>query len=538
MAISGKIVSLKDGQDLNIFPETAARAVYMSNGKTLEDALKDVADGGSIGSCSISYEETSESILMNYPDMIEKVNEIDLKVEQKTSDYISLREFENYKIESTNDWTLALKNAFDYCYRNNIKELLIHTEIGISSTITIPNTGITIRGINRSISKIYPLNTMDTLLYKDNTMVSNITIHDIDFNAKYLVDNIINVEKAKGLVIYHCNFTRFRNSAIYLDNKQSDTGAFIYECEIYKNYIRGCVDGEENLINPDYHIYLGKSVSDNVIKDNIFANSKLAFINVLNGNNNSILNNHFYAYPSPSYSPVYFIESYGACVINQNYFDTPIKGIYHYGSDFQCCNNLFFWNKSTTEKINAIGIVCEKYPNYPIGKNIIANNLFNFGSNVTLEYDVKMDEYDKKTCYVEGNVSEATNKINEYGLSIYSKKILDDRNNRALNIDIFSNGDVYLKRTDTTNSDVLNQIILNDTFINITVAGKTLKVDSTKDYIQYNNKTYLPIQKGSSSPIGNVTPIEQCQFYLDTSSKELYFSFGTSNTDWLKLTRS
>ena len=65
--ITGKIVSLKDRENGAIFPQTSAQAVYMDNGKTLEE----LTDQG------IFFSETTDVIQLSKPEIIEKVNSIE-----------------------------------------------------------------------------------------------------------------------------------------------------------------------------------------------------------------------------------------------------------------------------------------------------------------------------------------------------------------------------------------------------------------------------------------------------------------------------
>lgn len=120
MATVGKIVTLHDANG-NIFPETAAKAVYLENGKTVEDVLKDGVSGGTgTGGCSISYEETSESIILNNTDMIAKIGELDEELSYiEDSMMINVKKF-GAKGDSITDDTLAIQNANDYCFDNNL----------------------------------------------------------------------------------------------------------------------------------------------------------------------------------------------------------------------------------------------------------------------------------------------------------------------------------------------------------------------------------------------------------------------------------
>ena len=65
MAIeTGKMVILKDGNNENIFPKSSSQAIYMSDGRTLES----LTDEG------VFFEENSDIIELNKPEMVKKIN--------------------------------------------------------------------------------------------------------------------------------------------------------------------------------------------------------------------------------------------------------------------------------------------------------------------------------------------------------------------------------------------------------------------------------------------------------------------------------
>lgn len=66
MPISGRIVALKDKSNNNIFPTTSSEGVYMDNGKTLEQLTEQ----------SIFFDQPSEMIQLEKPEIIEKINNI------------------------------------------------------------------------------------------------------------------------------------------------------------------------------------------------------------------------------------------------------------------------------------------------------------------------------------------------------------------------------------------------------------------------------------------------------------------------------
>lgn len=150
MPMEGKIVTLQDING-NIFPQTTAKAVYMSNGKTVEEAIK-AGGGGGTGTCSITFEETSESIVMNNPDMISKISELDKglvninsELEQITTSIgIELIKYKNIAENNNGDWTKAIDKAIeDYKGIQNVlvnggKLLFPPYSLSLKSPLIIP----------------------------------------------------------------------------------------------------------------------------------------------------------------------------------------------------------------------------------------------------------------------------------------------------------------------------------------------------------------------------------------------------------------
>ena len=176
----------------------------------------------------------------------------------------------------------------------------------------------------------------------------------------------------------------------------------------------------------------------------------------------------------------------------------------------------------------ATGIKITKSDSHNCRNFVITDNKFDFGENVTLTHDVEIDDYYTQYAYISGNVSNAQNQINNY----YEKKIFD-RNNREMLFQIFSNGSVYISRKDQNGSDK-NVIQLEDDVITLKNGNTTFQLKN--GHMTVNNLPITPLIKGSGSPMSKVAPIQQGQLYLDTTTNAFYISYGTNNTQWIKLT--
>lgn len=113
--IIGKIVSLKDLENRAVFPQTSSEAVYMDDGKTLEELTNE----------GVFFGEDSDVVQLNKPEIIDKVNS---KLEKIT---INIKEF-GAKGDGITDDTQAIQNAI-----NKVKE---------NGTLFIPDGVYMIKG--------------------------------------------------------------------------------------------------------------------------------------------------------------------------------------------------------------------------------------------------------------------------------------------------------------------------------------------------------------------------------------------------------
>lgn len=183
MAISGKIVSLKDNKDLNIFPETSAAAVYLENGKTLEESV-------------ITYKESDKSIIMNNPDMIQKINDMSTeleKIENKFNHEVSINEF--YE----DDFTLALIKAI------NIPNI---SKINIDGNYIV-KTGYRFENINNI--------TIDghcNLVFENDIEILYEFFNCKNLNLKGININVANFSNYKAIVLNECINPKLENIEI------------------------------------------------------------------------------------------------------------------------------------------------------------------------------------------------------------------------------------------------------------------------------------------------------------------------------------
>lgn len=107
MTINGKIVTLKNDKDANIFPETAASAVYLYNGNSVEDSI-------------IRYRDSVNGVEVIRPDIVEKISTIEYNMERFDSRLGNLvqefHEHENMAVLSQ----LSESEAGELLFKDNV----------------------------------------------------------------------------------------------------------------------------------------------------------------------------------------------------------------------------------------------------------------------------------------------------------------------------------------------------------------------------------------------------------------------------------
>lgn len=104
---SGKIVVLKDKNNQNILPKTTSLGVYMKDGKSLEE----------LSSEGVYYEETLDTIQVNRPEIIDKVNTIEsglISVNSQLEQIVIQPEFINKDLTE-------LQNAIDKALAKSLR---------------------------------------------------------------------------------------------------------------------------------------------------------------------------------------------------------------------------------------------------------------------------------------------------------------------------------------------------------------------------------------------------------------------------------
>lgn len=430
---------------------------------------------------------------------------------------------------SDNDWTAAIEKAIEDTTISPSRKLFIHSgTFEVSREIKLPNVPISIVGINRATTVIRAMAECNNIFYKDSELVIGTKFENLCFDCNYKT-NFMYIDRLKEFEMVDCFVYRFKEYAIDINYTGTAPGAINYGYKIKNNQFRGCFDGEPRMVVPKYCVRLRGGCSDNVFDGNTFVNVSDCFIEDYSGGNDRITNNHFFSYPAPTYCPEAFIKSSQAIIIDNNYFDSPTLGILHQGDDFAIRNNFFYWSRADFGSYSAKGIKITKNASHNCRNFIISNNKFDHGDNVTLVNDVEIDDYYTQYAHITGNVSDAQKQINNY----YEKKIFD-RNNRELLFQIFSNGGVYLTRREL-NGGNKNVIQLEDDAIKFQNGNTTVQIKN--GYITINDYPVTPLVKGSGSPMNKVAPIQQGQLYLDTTANAFYISYGTSNTQWIKITQ-
>ena len=232
MAISGKIVSLKDGQDLNIFPETAASAVYLENGKTLEESV-------------ITYKESEESIILNTPDLVKKINDIETglgTVNSQLEQNVQM-ELENNNVQRKFRPTLGLFLDLNPSGGEMIDEQTIITNIqrakenGIESIVIQPwvvwnretkvlsfknDIDRTKLIVSTALSNGLKVSALKIHMYMINlnTVVSDGDMENFKAQYKNLVFNFVNSFKGMDIgcvIAFNESAILYRKGSIYID---------------------------------------------------------------------------------------------------------------------------------------------------------------------------------------------------------------------------------------------------------------------------------------------------------------------------------
>lgn len=210
MPMEGKIVTLQDVNG-NIFPQTTAKAVYMSNGKSVEEAIKAGGGGGGTGSCSITFEETSESIVMNNPDMISKIGELDKGLVNVNSQLEHLAKREYIALDSFGDTQEAYQQCFDYCNENGIGILIPSKTFIINEPIILREQGTYyIKGCNASMndgSKVKSKSVLKpkTIMFKGELVDNNTTVYMTLENVRIMPETYNSYTKTGTYVFYNLN---------------------------------------------------------------------------------------------------------------------------------------------------------------------------------------------------------------------------------------------------------------------------------------------------------------------------------------------
>lgn len=109
---TGKIVTLQNTRSENIFPETSAVAVYLNDGKTLEE-------------CLIRYTESQETVTLNNPDTIHRINNIESGLNLFNMQLNQM----SYETEEVKSGIIEIKNGENTIITHNLDLEIVELDI-------------------------------------------------------------------------------------------------------------------------------------------------------------------------------------------------------------------------------------------------------------------------------------------------------------------------------------------------------------------------------------------------------------------------